>query len=98
MEDKINSRLFQNKPVEVIEEECRLNLVKSIVDAACSMIVSGVIPKSALGELRAFTRKSALNFIPGQEELYDMIYDSRLKRYAEQFRMRDQKDSPDSNL
>ena len=91
MEDKIDSRQFLNKPVEVIEEECRLNLVKSIVDAACSMIVSGAISHNELNSLRAFTRKSALNFIPGQEELYDMIYDKRLDRYINQF---DYKNNP----
>lgn len=98
MKDTAENRLFRNKPLEVIEEECRLNLVKSIVDAACSMIVSGTIPGSEVGRLREFTRNSALNFIPGQEELYDMIYDSRLRRYSEQFLKNDRDDRSDSKL
>lgn len=71
--------------VALIEEECRLNLVKSIIDSACAIIISGALQREEHEPLRAFTKSAVMNFIPDQEERYNLIYDSRLKRYIEQF-------------
>lgn len=74
---------------DLIEEDCRLNLVKSIVDSACGMIVSGAVKKSEYERLAKFIKLSVMPFVPGQEEKYDMIYGARLKRYIEQFSKKD---------
>ena len=73
----------------LIEEDCRLNLVKAIVDSACGMIVSGAVLKSDYKRLAKFVKSSVMTFVPGQEEKYDMIYGARINRYIEQFSKKD---------
>ncbi len=68
-----------------IEEECRLNLVKAIVDCACSLIQFRQLSPQELEIIRPWVKDKVMTFLPGQESRYDMIYDSRLKRYMEQF-------------
>ena len=68
-----------------IEEECRLNLVKAIVDCACSLIQYRQLSPQELDIIRPWVKDKAMTFLPGQEFRYDMIYDSRLKRYMEQY-------------
>jgi len=68
-----------------IEEDCRLNLVKAIVDSACTQIQSGAIDENRRRDFRPWVKKMVIPLIPGQETRYDMIYDSRLKRMMEQF-------------
>ena len=67
------------------EEECRLNLVKAIMDCACGIIISRALQESELERFQSFVKTSVMKFIPEQEELYDRIYASRLKRFIEQF-------------
>lgn len=67
-----------------LEEETRLNLVKAIVDSACVMIVSGCLDAKQRTVLADWVKAMVSVFIPGQEDKYDMIYDSRLKRLLEQ--------------
>ncbi|MBC8278991.1 MAG: hypothetical protein H8E46_12220 [FCB group bacterium] len=74
-------RLFKAQ----IEENCRLNLVKAIVDSACIQIQAGALDKHQRSEFRPWVKKMVIPLIPGQEARYDMIYDSRLKRMMEQF-------------
>jgi len=68
-----------------LEEECRLNLVKSMVNSGCAVIKSGVLDSKENQLYRRWLRSIVLNFIPGDEAKYDMIYDSRLKRMIEQY-------------
>ena len=68
-----------------LEEECRLNLVKAIVDSACSIIKIGTYDREKSDSYRLRIKSIALHFLPGEEAKYDMIYDSRLKRIIEQF-------------
>lgn len=68
-----------------IEEDCRLNLVKAIIDSACAQIQGGAIDENHRSDFRPWVKKMVIPFIPGQETRYDMIYDSRLKRMMEQF-------------
>jgi|GEM_PF-1705293 len=68
-----------------IEEECRLNLVKAIVDCACSLIQYRQLSSGELEIIRPWVKDKVMTFLPGQESRYDMIYDSRLKRYMEQY-------------
>jgi hypothetical protein len=62
------------------EEECRLNLVKAMVDSAGTVLDIGVLNQNDQEKYRLWIKKMVLTFIPDQEEKYDMIYDSRLKR------------------
>ena len=68
-----------------LEEECRLNLVKSMVDSGCAVIKSGVYDSEGNRRYRLWLKSKILCFIPGDEAKYDMIYDSRLKRIIDQF-------------
>ena len=68
-----------------LEEECRLNLVKAIVDSACSIIKIGTYNQEESDSYRLRIKSIVMQFLPGEEAKYDMIYDSRLKRYIEQF-------------
>ncbi len=70
---------------DLIEEECRLNLVKSIIDCACGILKSGVVRRKDSAYFRAWVKEMVMVFTPGEEAKYDMIYDSRLKRISEQF-------------
>lgn len=68
-----------------MEEECRLNLVKTIIDSACTVIQSRFFSPEKQDSYRIWIKQKTMPFIPGDEEKYDMIYDSRLKRYIQQF-------------
>ena len=68
-----------------IEEECRLNLVKSIIDSACAMITCGVLESEDRASIRGRVKSAVMIFIPGQEDKYDLIYDSRIKRLLKQY-------------
>ena len=68
-----------------IEEECRLNLVKAIVDCACALIQYRQLSARELDIIRPWVKEKVMTFLPGQEARYDMIYDSRLKRFMEQY-------------
>ena len=67
-----------------IAEECRLNLVKAIVDCACTIAKTGVLDKDARTVFRPWVKQKVMTFLPGQESRYDMIYDSRIKRCLEE--------------
>jgi hypothetical protein len=73
---------FEFNP-DLIEEECRLNLVKAMVDSACAVIATGIIRPQDREHFRSWVKNMVLPLIPGEEEKYDMIYDSRLKRHFE---------------
>lgn len=70
---------------ELIEEDCRLNLVKAIVDSACGMISAGAVERKEFEKLQDFIKSSVMTFVPGQDEKYNLIYGARLKRYIEQY-------------
>lgn len=82
---KIDDNIEIDKLFSLVEEENRLNLVKSIVDFSCAVIVAGIIDERDIDSLQDWTRSKVMTFIPGEDEKYAMIYASRLKRLAEQF-------------
>ncbi|NQS99031.1 MAG: hypothetical protein HQ591_11295 [candidate division Zixibacteria bacterium] len=84
--DKSQEMILKRMPFSAfLEEECRLNLVKSMVNSGCAVIKSGVLDSKENQLYRRWLRSIVLNFIPGDEAKYDMIYDSRLKRMIEQY-------------
>lgn len=84
--DKSQEIILKRMPFSAfLEEECRLNLVKSMVDSGCAVIKSGVFDSEGNRKYRLWLKSIVMNFIPGDEARYDMIYDSRLRRMIEQF-------------
>ena len=79
-----NNIIEFEKIKERIAEECRLNLVKAIVDCACTVAKTGVLDKGARAVFRPWVKEKVMTFLPGQELRYDMIYDSRIKRCLEE--------------
>jgi hypothetical protein len=71
--------------LDYIEEEARLNLVKQIIDSACAQIITGCISAGERGRIRSKIKQMVMTFIPGKDDEYKLIYDSRLKRLLEQY-------------
>lgn len=66
-------------------EDRKLRTLQNLVDSAGRLIVTGRLEKSKAEELARQTRQSASRIIPGQMELYDMIYGSRFRYWIEKF-------------
>ena len=69
----------------LIEEERKLNYIKSIVDGACLRIVNGELTAEEARQLASSVRARVSEIIPDMMDKYDMIYGSRFKRLIQQF-------------
>jgi hypothetical protein len=83
--EKDSIKILSADILALIEEECRLNLVKAIVDSSCAIIQCGCISGKELENIRTFTKSVVMTFIPEDEDKYNLIYDNRLKRLLQQF-------------
>ncbi len=69
----------------LVEEERKLNYIKSIVDEACLRIVGGKLDADEARRLAASVRARIAEIIPDMMDRYDMIYGSRFERLIQQF-------------
>ena len=69
----------------LVEEERKLNYIKSIVDEACLRIVGGELDADKARRLAASVRARIAEIIPDMMDRYDMIYGSRFERLIQQF-------------
>jgi hypothetical protein len=67
------------------EETRKLRELRGLVDPICRKIVRGEISEKEARDLMDRARLEASYKIPGQLDLYDMIYGSRFERLIEQF-------------
>jgi len=67
------------------EENEKIRQLREIVDPICRKIVRGEIDESEAREMTKKARLEASYRIPGQLDLYDMIYGARFERLIEQF-------------
>jgi hypothetical protein len=69
-----------NNPRESMQEMQRL------ADWVCVLILSSDLPEIDIEIEKNKVRQRCLELYPDQEQLYDMIYESRFQRLWEQFR------------
>ena len=69
----------------LIEEERKLNYIKSIIDRACVRIVGGDLNSEEARKLASSVRARVAEIIPDMMDKYDMIYGSRFERLIQQF-------------
>lgn len=70
---------------EILKEELKLGVLKSMVDKVCLDIVNGKLDKEDAERMSSRVREKARLLIPDMMDTYDLIYGSRFKRLMEQF-------------
>ncbi len=70
---------------EILKEELKLGVLKSMVDNVCMDIVNGKLSRDEANSRAARVREKAELLIPDMMGTFDMIYGSRFKRLIQQF-------------
>lgn len=72
----------------ITEESRRLRRLQLAVRLVMDVISQGNLPFQEASEMVAATRRVALNFFPGKEATYDLLYQPRLQRLlAQRYRL-----------
>ena len=77
------SKVHATDPREEMRE------IQRMADRVCVLILSSDLPTIDIEIEKNAVRERCLELFPDQEELYDIIYESRFQRLWEQFRERD---------
>jgi len=73
---------------EIQEENRKVRRLQLVVDLVTSVLWQSDIPLEEASELVAQTRQFALSLFPGQEQTYQLLYQSRFRRLlAEKYRL-----------
>ena len=65
----------------------RMREFQRMADWVCVLILSSDLPEVDIEIEKNKVRDRCLELYPGQEQLYDMIYESRFQRLWDQFRV-----------
>lgn len=73
---------------EIQEENRKVRRLQLVVDLVTNVLWQSDIPLEEASELVAQTRQFALSLFPGQEQTYQLLYQSRFRRLlAEKYRL-----------
>ena len=73
---------------EIQEENRKVRRLQLVVDLVTNVLWQSDIPLEEASELVAQTRRFALSLFPGQEQTYQLLYQSRFRRLlAEKYRL-----------
>jgi len=78
-------KLYESLTPEQRVEDRKLRSLQVIVDNAGRQIVTGYLNKVEAEKISDTVRKAAMNIIPDQMELYDMIYGPRFRHWIDHF-------------
>jgi hypothetical protein len=65
----------------------RMRELQRTADRICTLILSSDLPAVDIEIEKNKVRERCLELYPGQEQLYEMIYESRFQRLWDQFRV-----------
>lgn len=73
---------------EIQEESRKVRRLQLVVDLVTNVLWQSDIPLEEASELVAQTRQFALSLFPGQDQTYQLLYQSRFRRLlAEKYRL-----------